>query len=302
MHFAENARQHKRDTDRLQSMRKHFILSSDECETLLAFETSQSLEKLAAEVGRDPSVVSRTLTKIAAKIPAVEKKMGRWVLTEMGRTLNSQTRDSIQFQQTLFERQQTLRIGTNREFAARVFAPELPKILELFPKTIITLNSYESGTENALLHGQIDIGFDCDRPFDPDISYKLIVAEPIIAVCTPKFFHAHRVDFESHIFRLPHLLCDRLSPNRILSTAENRLNVIAAFNDIASTRRACETGVGWALLPQYAVRSELDKKSLVEIPGHRQAGLKYGVWWLRRRPYLQPQVKVLTEWMKTIEL
>lgn len=280
-----------------------FILSSEECELLVAFESAPSLEKLSEYVGRDVSGVSRALSRIAAKIPVIEKQSSRWVLTEQGRQLNQHTRDSINFQRTLFQKQAGLRIGTNREFASRILGKQLPSLIELFPDSQIRIMSFEVGTEQALLDGKIDIGIDCERPFSPDISYKIAIKEPIVAVCSPKFKKSGLKELNGKsFFGLPHLLCDRLAPDRILFKSDNVLNIIASFNDIATTRAACEKGLGWALLPTYAVREELESGSLVEIPLADGGESSYGVWWLRGRKRVEPVALALQAWLKKIDL
>jgi DNA-binding transcriptional LysR family regulator len=167
---------------------QRFPLSSEQCELILAFEGTPTLSALAHNVGRDISVVSRNLARVAEKLPVVEKKSGRWVLTDMGRRLNNHTRDSLQFQYGLSQKQTLLRIGTNREFAARIVGPRLKELMQVLPKTILNIHSDESGTEAPLLEGLIDIGLDCERPFAPEIAYKLFLDEKIVAVSAPRFF------------------------------------------------------------------------------------------------------------------
>lgn len=280
-----------------------FILSSEECELLVAFESAPSLEKLAESVSRDISNVSRALSRIASKLPVIEKQSGRWILTEQGRRLNQHTRDSVHFQQSLFQKQSWLRIGTNREFSARILGSRIDDLQKLLPNAQIRISAFEAGTEQALLEGAIDIGIDCERPFSPEISYKIAVTEPIIAVRSPSFKKAHQKSIkDGSFFSLPHFLCDRLPPDRILRKSDNKLNVLASFNDIATTRTACENGGGWALLPRYAVRSELDRGALVEIDSSGGGESNYGIWWLRGRKYLEPTALSLRDWLKKIDL
>lgn len=284
-------------------MIQQFTLSSDQCELLLAFETAPTLNALAASMGRDISVVSRSLARIAEKLPVVEKQAGRWILTEMGRRLNQHTRDSLQFQNSLSQKQELLKIGTNREFAARIIGPRLKELIDLFPQTQLTIHSYERGTEEPLMSGLIDIGFDCERPFAPEIAYKLFIDEHIVAVCQPRFFRKNAALIrDGELARLPHLLCDRLFPDRILEMSENRMEILARFNDIATARAACVAGLGWALLPLYAVRKEISARELQVVETMKRGGSKYGVWWLRSRVNLRPQVERLSVWMKTVEI
>lgn len=280
-----------------------FILTSEECELLMAFESAPNLEKLAGSVRRDISNISRSLSRISSKLPVIEKQSGRWVLTELGRKLNQHTRDSVQFQRSLFQKQSWLRIGTNREFAARVLGAHLNDIQSIFPESQIRIMAFESGTEQALLEGAIDIGIDCERPFSPEIAYKMSMKEPIIAVASPQFKKNHNKEIrDGRFFGLPHLLCDRLAPDRILIKSENTLNTLASFNDIATTRAACQLGQGWALLPRYAVRSEIENGTLVPVESVGGGESNYGIWWLRGRKFLEPSALQLHAWLKEVEL
>ncbi len=276
-----------------------FILTSDECELLLAFEGVVSLPLLAVKVGRDHSVVSRQLKRISEKMPAVEKKGGKWVLTEIGKEVNLISRSMLQAQNDLNHAHTTLRVGTNREFATRIIAPQFKKLSERFPKTTLSVSCFESGTETALLNGLIDIGIDCDRPHDPDISYKLLIDEPIVAVCNKTFYQANRKSIENDDYqKLPHLLCSRLHPDKILQKSENQMDIVGRFNDIAVTRNVCLTGLGWALLPRYAIKEELEQKELIILDKGQFAQSKYGIWWLRGRTYLKPAAQQLVQWLE----
>ncbi|RYZ79100.1 MAG: isochorismatase family protein, partial [Proteobacteria bacterium] len=68
-----------------------FRLSSEQLELLLAFENALGLNDLAEKMGRDPSVISRGLQKIAEEYPVLDKVKGRWQLTQLGRNLNALT-------------------------------------------------------------------------------------------------------------------------------------------------------------------------------------------------------------------
>ena len=280
-----------------------FMITSDECELLMAFEAAPSIEKLSSVINRDMSNISRSLNRVSSKLPVIEKQAGRWVLTEQGRKLNQHTRDAIQFQRSLFQRQSWLRVGTNREFAARILGAHHNDFQALFPESQIRIMAFESGTEQALLEGAIDISIDCERPFSPEIAYKAILKEPIIAICSPDFKKKNlRAIKDGSFFSLPHLLCDRLTPDRILLKSDNSLNILASFNDIATTRAACKLGNGWALLPRYAVRLELLEGSLNEIDSIGGGESTYGVWWLRSRKHLSNSALQILAWLKKLEL
>lgn len=276
-----------------------FLLSAEECELLLELEECQSLTAAAEKLGRDHSVISRSLKRLSEKAHVVEKKAGRWIVTETGKNFNNSSRAMIAAQTSLMQTHQSIRIGTNREFAARVLGPDLATLMALLPKTNLSINAYESGTEEALLKRQIDIGMDCDRPQDPDIAYKLLLDEPIIPVCGKAFYKKHqKTILEGKYMSLPHLMCERLYPDKILSKHENQLDIMARFNDIATARAACLQNIGWALLPSYAVSDELQAKTLIKMEDVGYGKSKYGIWWIRNRPNLKSTVEVLSAWLQ----
>lgn len=76
-------------------MSRRFSLSSDQLELLLAFEENKGLAKLAEAIGRDQSVISRGLQRIAEDFPVLVKIKGRWEMTPLGRQVNEQTRSFV---------------------------------------------------------------------------------------------------------------------------------------------------------------------------------------------------------------
>ena len=275
-----------------------FPLTSDECELLALFEATQSLAEVAEAMGRDHSVIARSFKRIAERHPVVEKKAGKWILTEMGRAVNEGTRAAIHAQVAVLNSAASLKIGTNREFAARILCADFQSVQALFPKTELTVNAYQQGTEAALLQRQIDIGIDCERPNDPDIAYKLVIDEEIIVVASPAFAKKHKLKTgNGGYIDLPHLLCERLNPDKMLMSLESRTSIVARFNDVASARAACMQGAGWAFLPAYAVREELKSGQLVQLESKTYGKAKYGVWWLRGRPYLKEASERLCAWL-----
>lgn len=287
----------------MEDFKSRFYLSSDDCELLLEFERCHSLQELASAMNRDHSVIARSLKRLSESFPVVEKKGGKWVLSEIGRKINESSRSAIAAQVSALNQYSTLTIGTNREFAARVIAAEFRHIQNLLPKMQISVQTFENGTEKALLDGKIDIGLDCDRPFDPEVSYKLVIDEPIISVASKSFIKTHKKEVSSgQYFHLPHLLCERLHPDKILSRSENHLVVAARFNDIATTRAVCLEGCGWALLPTYSVKHELASGELVQIDQKAFGRSKYGVWWLRSRPHLKSLSETMISWLQTQKL
>lgn len=90
--------------------RAQFLLSSDQLELLLAFEESEGLGKLAETMHRDPSVISRSLQRIAEEYPVLIKIRGRWELTPLGRQTNELTKKFIVAQRQLLPVEQFKRL------------------------------------------------------------------------------------------------------------------------------------------------------------------------------------------------
>ena len=134
-------------------MKSKSLLSEQEAELLLAFEGTSGLEAVAQILGRDPTVISKQLKRIANKTPALSKVGGRWQLTDQGKKLNQLTREYILGQQAVTAEVASLRIGTNREFGTRILAKDIQSFLKCIGPAVVTLKLYESGIESALLDG-----------------------------------------------------------------------------------------------------------------------------------------------------
>ena len=281
-------------------MKNRFILSSEESELLLEFETAGTLQKLSEMLYRDQSQVSRMMQKIQSKIPVIEKINRRWQITELGKSYNEATRDYLLSQAAKSRELQYLKIGTNREFAGRVLSADFEKFSKLFNHSQLRLNSYESGVEKFILNGELDIGIDCERPMQPEISFKTVFSQDVIPVASPQFKKKYLKQIQESplgFLTLPHLLCDRLFPHLLFKTSENEIQVKAAFNDIGLTRTTCANGLGWALLPEYSVQKELKSGELVRLSSAYYS-TSYGVWWLRSRAGLRPHVDKLMGYLK----
>jgi len=82
--------------------RLRFTLTSEQLELLLAFESATGLGHLAELMGRDPSVVSRNLQRIAESYPVLKKVKGRWEITPLGVQINQRTSVYLEEQAKLF--------------------------------------------------------------------------------------------------------------------------------------------------------------------------------------------------------
>ncbi len=277
-------------------------ISSDDCALLLRFSESNGLANLAQSLGRDISVVSRKLQRLASEVPVLEKHGGRWSLTPLGREVVQWTRDAVSSQSRLLQRPHSLRLATTREFAARILSPALPELRKRLPLLELEIYSFEGGTEEALLEGNVDIAIDCGRPQSPDIRFQLLAKEEVSLFASPAFLRNHVIKKQEDLYLAPHVEFLRLPPSRYLLLKAQVYKRFARFNDIAACRAAAVAGCGWALLPTYAVREEIENGKLRHLDLFSIEQENYGIWWLRDRKALKPYLGVFAAWMKEIKL
>ncbi|MCB0418832.1 MAG: LysR family transcriptional regulator [Bdellovibrionaceae bacterium] len=257
------------------------------------------MAKLADLVGRDISVISRQLQKISQQAPVLEKRQGKWQLSPIGAQINHWARDAAEAQKRILSQSGVLRIASTREFSARVLSPQLPEFLKGENNIVVSLLTSERGVEHLLLKGKADIGFDCGRPQDPSIRFKTAKSECFAIVAAPSFLKKYNVKAAKQVFSLPHLQYKRATAPQLLHLPFEVPLVFASFDDIASIRAACEAGVGWAVLPLYAIQAELDAGLLQRVPGWKIEREQFGVWWLRGNKSLEPWVNRALSWLRS---
>jgi DNA-binding transcriptional LysR family regulator len=286
-------------------MSSDFAVPSDDCKVLLLLDTTGSIKATAAALRRDTSVVTRQITRIAETYGLAEKVGGKWQVSEAGHRLNAWTQDAILNQRTALSSKISIRIATTREFASRILIPALPTLFSE-NQTLPTILVGENHVERMLLQGEADIGLDCGRPRDPVIRFRRLLPEEfVIAMASSKIEKRVRAPKAiAALLELPYLQYQRLSGARLLGLSTEIPRVRAIFNDLATTRAACQEGLGWSIFPRYVVEAELKDKTLTEItlPGVRLEPEQFGVWWLRDRPALENWAEKFAKWLKTRKL
>jgi DNA-binding transcriptional LysR family regulator len=279
-----------------------FILDSKDAQLLISFEQNPGLEKLAQVMAKDPTVISRQLKRIAEKGDFLTKISGRWAITGSGKAFNQITKDYILSQNNVLNNKVGLRIGSTREFCSQVLAEKIHELKDELEIDTVSFHSYESGIEAALLGGEIDLGFECGRPYSPDIIYRPILSEPIVAVVSKKEFSKYSdIKKFRELEDFSHILCDRLAPDAISKKIFRLSSVSVKTNDIACARTLCLNGVGWALLPYYTVKEYVKSGKLKVIPNIEFEDEKFGVWCLRNREGVRPYFKKAKDWLQKYE-
>ena len=78
-----------------------FPLDSEQLELLWAIENTEGLRHLARTLGRDPSVVSKNIKRLAECAPVIKKVGGKWLITPVGRDINQMTSKYLEQLSTL---------------------------------------------------------------------------------------------------------------------------------------------------------------------------------------------------------
>lgn len=276
-----------------------FPLETDEALLLLEYEKSESITQVAKTLKRDPSVISRSLKKLADKLPVLEKKQNRWIVTEVGKKFNAWTTEAVLSQKNILNQRVTLRIASTREFANRYL---IGSISELFPsdKYHVHIITFDSNSEALLLNGQVDFVFDCGKPYDPQIAFKRSAQENMSLVVSPRFKKENKIKVADDLLHLAHIHYSRNNLAKLYSMTKDKVNMAISLNDIALVRTAVLASSGWAMLPTYTIKKELQDKSLVEVKQTKNWNLtsyKFGIWWNRDKTYLKGHVDKLSNWL-----
>ncbi len=276
----------------------NFLLTSTEAALLLQFERNPSLESLAKTLGRDPTAISRQLKRIHEQGDFLTKVKGRWKLTSIGEKFNQTTKDYLLAQNKVVNNKVHLKIGSTREFCSKILSAHLESLKASLEVDSISIISFENTIEAPLLSGEIDIGFDCGRPYSPEIMYKKVLSEPISPMISRKLKQKYQsISSFNDLEKYPHILCDRIHPDKVSKRFFQMENISCQTNDVSVTRNLCLSSQGWALLPQYTVKEELRSGKLHILNDIVFEYEKFGVWCLRSRPHLKPIFEKAIEWM-----
>jgi len=280
--------------------RARFALSSEDAELLLLLADHPTVQGVATSLRRDPSVVSRRLQALAARLPVLEKRGTRWRLTRLGKRVNDWSREAIHHQRSLLGQEPELRLGATRAFATHALAPRLPVFLELPGAPRVRVRCFEpGGLDRALLEGQVELAFSCGRPGVPEVRTRGAVPERYVGVMARALAPGARPD----PWDLPHLAFgDGRGGYPFLDQVERCREIAATLDDALALREAVRAGVGWAILPRYLLREDLAAGSLVEFALEGLPEPRYGVWWQASRPGLEPWVDAALAWLEGLEL
>jgi DNA-binding transcriptional LysR family regulator len=272
-----------------------FLVSSDDCELLLALEKSESLMDLSDLIKRDVSVLSRRLNKIKNETQFLEKRNGSWLLTKEGRLLCDWAKRASNEQALILKRSSTIHLATTREFSARILMPNWKKFK--YPVDQVEIITSDGNSEQLLLSNIADIVIDCGTPYHPDIRFKKITPEKMVIVASSEFLKKNGKNLKGDDY----IHFQRTDLNALQEDMVLKLNPRLIFSDLASLRSAIIHGHGWSIIPYYVVKDDLKEKALTDMKVKLSSPMSFGVWWKKD---LQDKklIEAMTEFLKVIEL
>lgn len=272
-----------------------FELTSSQLELLLALEACGTPARLALRTGRDLSGILRQLKAVSELVPVVAKVDGRWQLTRLGRELNQWTRASIAAQEALLHGVTRLDMGSTPDLAARFLTPRLPSLkAELGVERCLVHTAGADALEDAIAGGDVDLAVAFGRPASPSVRFKIAAHHPYLAVASPLLAIGNDVPHG-----LPFIHCREAVASWTTDRHEPAVAVQLSYADIASAREAVCNQQGWAILPGYSVRKEIERGELCELPALPRRSVPMSLWYAAEPHGRRRKVDAAVKWLLT---
>ena len=172
---------------------------SDELQIFVCVIECGSISAAAEQVGQTPSAVSRTLSKLEAKLDTtlINRTTRRMDLTEEGKYFFEQAKlilDQMdQLEERLSLRQQTpsgrLRINAASPFMLHAIVPYIDEFRQLYPDIQLELNSNDLIID--LLEQSTDVAIRIGTLADSTLHARSLGCSPLLIVASPAYLKKH---------------------------------------------------------------------------------------------------------------
>jgi len=172
---------------------------SDELQIFVCVIECGSISAAAEQVGQTPSAVSRTLSKLEAKLDTtlINRTTRRMDLTEEGKYFFEQAKlilDQMeQLEERLSSRQQTpsgrLRINAASPFMLHAIVPYIDEFRQLYPDIQLELNSNDLIID--LLEQSTDVAIRIGTLADSTLHARSLGCSPLLIVASPSYLKKH---------------------------------------------------------------------------------------------------------------
>ncbi len=259
----------------------HMTLTTEDYELLLHLQEHGSITAVAEVMSLDKAFISRKVAKIAEKAPVLEKVGGKWVLTGKGDEVLRSFVEWKSKQQRIFEDERGLILVTTQAISERVVIPLLSRKTKENKVSLTTIFAGQGSAHDLLLSRKADLALVCGIPSVPDFRYKKVSHYPFYAVSS---------DMKHASFERDRLLKEPYGTHsgsnlRELLKIESPLQAPTLVCDhISGMREAVLSGIGWSVLPSYAVDREIQKGELhilKQLPVDFSE--QFYLWWIANR-------------------
>lgn len=182
-------------------MRPALKSRSDELQVFVAVIQSGSISAAAEQFGQTPSAVSRTLSKLEAKLDTtlINRTTRRMDLTEEGRFFFEQAKDILarmdELEERLSLRQQTpagrLRINAASPFMLHAIVPYVAEFRERYPDIQLELNSDDLIID--LIEHSTDVAIRIGVLADSTLHARSLGCTPLNILASPAYLERHGV-------------------------------------------------------------------------------------------------------------
>lgn len=281
-----------------------FIISSDDCMILKAFQNSKSLREAAQLLQCDPAGLARRVQYISSSYGFLQKVNNRWQVTSRGIDLVAWTETSIQTQKKILSGKSSLRIATTMWFSEEVLVPNLARLQTVLGgKTGLSLSVPSKGFELALVDGSVDFVVVCHPPENPEIEHKQIAPEKWCLIAPPSWKKDLNLKNSkiliSELKTRPFIRHDEINEDLFLPDFEEMADSGISIDNLIGIRSAVQAGLGWSLVPHLLVANHIAAGKILEISYELPIrDRKVCVWWLRNRYDTRIQSGKICSWVK----
>jgi DNA-binding transcriptional LysR family regulator len=250
-------------------------------QVFLTVATEKSFSRAAEKLHRTQPAISLALQRLEQELgeKLIDRSGKELILTDAGRTVIDFARRFQSLQQELDNSIAELRdnsagrltIGAN-ESTTLYLLRHIERYRELYPKVKVQVRrSLSSKIPNELLDGNLELGVISYDPSDPRLRTKVLYADSLAFVVSPKHHLANRktislTELGGEVF-IAHNVISPYRENVLkeFQTQKVPLNIELEMPTVETIRKLVQKNVGVAFLPRMCVEQEIDQGKLCEI-------------------------------------
>lgn len=275
-----------------------------------------SYTKAARELFVTQPAVSQAVKKLEDGLGCelLVKRGNRQALTDNGRLLYQTCEDIFyrldKAEEAIRRRAEdflgTIRLGATVEFGNHVLVKNMKRFLDEHPNILVDFQ-FRHELLPALLSDELDIVVDCRDISDPRLEKRPLFREKYVVVGAPRYLGKHRIRTAKDLEACRIISLDREGAwwdRFLLALPEDERPDLAGCMEINHLRGiivAAREGMGIALVPEYCVARELERRRLKNIfPALALLEDRFFVYQKKKRAALEKH-RVLVDYLMGIQ-